>query len=454
MFSLSMLVISIIRFVFRALFGFLAFLGNLLVSGFRGIGNVFRRRRISRLNSASQNVIADGAYAISERLAACPVTRKMVVSGNSTSGWRDEISAFAALNAHRQGASVVVLHKANNALVGALRGVSDGVVAVSPENAIYDPCMDLDSAKTVNLLCGVNMGAPLDDKGRAYIQSLVDLVRHVLKRSACLTLLRDMAGQGLAVHQNRLDAALNAGRISNDVHDRIVGGLTYGMPSRMGAAMYLDRLCVQLDAVRVRAPMPDGDIVSVHRAVRDGKLLTLDLSSVTDLKLGYGLVVNEILAAAAVNRRPIYVVLDDLPIADNDALRQLIVASPAHMGMCVSGDDLYASCGGKRDTFESIVGQSGCTVLFRQPGQSANLWEEAIGKYRKYKTSQSIAAGSMKPSPFRVFPGSNRTRTETIDEVWEPRVPAVQLTSLNEGEVVVVDNDNGKVLRTVMKNLL
>ena len=194
------------------------------------------------------------------------------------------------------------------------------------------------------------------------------------------------------------------------------------------------------------ANCPDAAMTSIGRALREGKVLILDLREVTRYKLGYGLLMNDLMQA--VNRVGSgYLVIDNLPVNESQDMMRLLTEGRDGLGVCIAAADLFARCGSKQEKMNDVITGSECCIAFRhEEGRSAAAWQEKYGKYRKVDVSRNLGEGGMRPSPFTLFPGKHMERGYSFVDKDEYRVLEGDLQKLPDGVAIITRHDRNHIV--------
>ena len=178
---------------------------------------------------------------------------------------------------------------------------------------------------------------------------------------------------------------------------------------------------------------------SIFTAINKRSVLAIDiLSSTNDMLI-------EMLANSlkiAMNRGVAFTLcLDEITIANNDALKTIVCQKSSHNNVICS-NDLYSLLYGKDDLFATIVGASDKTLLLSHGSHiSCEKWSEYLGEYSKINMMHKI-------------PGAwaSEKRAEKMGgvETREFKINPEMINRLQYDEIIMYDNNTGSLIQANM----
>lgn len=447
---------QILELTLKLMWRSIAFTCNLFA---RLLGQIFfgvKLKRIEKGNQAKRGVAElREPLAVSQLLSPLSPNGKVVISGGGVgSAWRNVLAVEAGVNISRRGTAVIVLHTGNRDLVARLQNALEPsrLRILDCTNRSYDPLRDLTVQESVQVLTDpMDNGRENLENAKIYLKGLILSAKYCRKKQPTLYILRTLSALSYAKIQGQLQQCLDTGRITQGQYDEVEELLMTGLSGRTGLNNYLDTLSAQLRDVAVDSKsVPDSQITSIGRAVRDGKVLTLDLQGADQRRLCYGVVVGELNKAIA-KYGGAYLIVDDLAVMESPDLYQALALRRPELGVCISAGDLYARCMSSAEKMNDIVSGNECCIVFRHDeGRSAKAWQERFSTYKKTDTSWSMIDGLMKPSPFAMFGGSSRMQNATFTEKDEFRVLAKNIQELPEGVVYATRASDQTILHCAL----
>lgn len=433
---------GIIGLLFKAAWKATAFTLNLFIDAFSSIASALGFKSVEKRNASLRGVteLKSGLQQVSELAGSVGSAGRAVISGNDReypSPWRDVVAARIAGRVARSGTGVVVLHNGNEDLIARIQElVPPGELLIADSAArVHDPLRGLDVFESVELLTGSGVGDDysLDGECKVYLEGLIRLGRFTKKSNPSLAWLAKVSNLRFEKLRDIMAVKLGEGDKYETCNELLVSGIA----GRDKLRHFLNEAVRQLSDGLAEPSLRERDRVSFDLAFEQKKVLLLDVRSVVNYPLGYGLLVNE-LNVASYRHHPGFLVLDGLEIAECDALLRKVIARDSRLGVCLSMDDLFAKCKSKQDRLNALVSGSDCTVVFRHSsGDSAEAWQKTFGTYEKQELTTTTTSGSMRSSPFVLFPGRSSSSGRIYTPKQEFRVKSSEIQNLEEGRVFV-----------------
>lgn len=433
---------GIISLIFKAVWKTTAFTMNLIIDAVSSIASSLGFRSVERRNASLRGVaeLTSGPQRVSELADSVGSAGKAVISGNDReyfSPWRDVVAARIVSRVVQSGTGVVVLHNGNEDLAARIQELvpAGELLIVDSAAPVHDPLRGLDVFESVELLTGsgIGDGYSMDGTCKVYLEGLIRLGRFTRKSNPSVAWLAKVSNLRLEKLQDTMAAKLGEGDKYETCNDLLVAGIA----GRDRLRHFLNEAVRQLSDGLASPSLRERERISFDLAFEQKKVLLLDVRSVVNYPLGYGLLVNE-LNVANYRHHPGFLVLDGLEIAECDALLHKAIVRDSRLGVCLSMDDLFAKCKSKQERLNTLVSGSDCTVVFRHSsGDSAEAWQKTFGTYEKQELTTSTSSGGMRPSPFVLFPGHSSTASRIYTPKQEFRVKGSEIQNLEEGRVFI-----------------
>lgn len=428
--------------LFKVVWKVTAFGLNLIIGVFSSVTSVLRFRSVERRNASLRGVVEleSNQQRVSELASSVGSAGRAVISGNDQeypSPWRDVVTARIAGRVAQSGTGVVVLHNGNGDLSARIQElVPAGELLIADSAArIHDPLCGLDMFESVELLMGSGVGDDysLDGECRVYLEGLIRLGQFTRKKNPSLAWLAKVSNLRFEKLQDTMAAKLGEGDKYETCNELLVSGIA----GRDRLRYFLNEAVRQLFDGLAPPSLRERERISFDLVFEQKKVLLLDVRSVVNYPLGYGLLVNE-LNVANYRHHPGFLVLDGLEIAECDALLRKAIVRDSRLGVCLSMDDLFTKCKSKQERLNALVSGSDCTVVFRHSnGGSAEAWQKIFGTYEKQELTTTTTSGSIRPSPFVLFAGHSSSSGRIYTPKQEFRVKSSEIQTLEEGKVFV-----------------
>lgn len=419
-----------------------AFILNLIIDAFCSIASALGFRSIERRNASLRRVLEfkSGRERVTELAGSVGSAGRAVISGNDQeypSPWRDVVTARIVSRMAQSGTGVVVLHNGNEDLAARIQELipaRDLLIADSAAR-IHDPLRGLDVFESVELLTGSGVGDDysLDGTCKVYLEGLIQMGRFTRGSNPSLAWLAKVSNLRFDKLRDIIAAKLGEGDKYKTCSELLVSGIA----GRDKLRHFLNEAVRQLSDGLAAPSLRERDRFSFDLVFAQKKVLLLDVRSVVNYPLGYGLLVNE-LNVANYRHHSGFLVLDGLEIAECNALLRKAIVRDGRLGVCLSMDDLFAKCKSKQEWLNALVSGNDCTVVFRHSsGDSAEAWQKTFGTYEKQELTTSTVSGGMRPSPFVLFAGRSSSSSRIYTPKQEFRVKSSEIQNLAEGKVFV-----------------
>lgn len=428
--------------IMKMIFSFFALLWNgfaKIINGIISLINKNTRKKIDRIN---RGVIEKKHSSIGELLNANNEINNTLISGGNIrerSQWISEL----IINMHSQGIPTIVIHENNDYLKTTLtsRIATNSIAFIDNNSPQLEPFLSC-SAKEITKLLVETATTDYDIKNNAryYIEGMCDYLR-VKKLQPTLRMFYKCPHGQLF---DFIDDLINNGKITDTQGQAIKSKLMMGQSEQFKVESLISDLYDQAEPLLARNPKLRKNIVN---AVKNNKIIVINISSNANaLLIGMLLVQvrNELRKG-----KELALITDNLSCSSTEALKKCFVEKSSRCKLVASSDDILSSCEGDDKVFSTLVGNSdNIVILSHSSGATSSKWAETIGYYNKEEASTSYSKGSMRHSPFSLFPGKNNTTTTNYNIKREYIVKPEQINRMVNNEVYFYRNADNKLIHT------
>ena len=148
----------------------------------------------------------------------------------------------------------------------------------------------------------------------------------------------------------------------------------------------------------------------------------------------------------------IVLITDNLTASGNSLVKRIMTEHTGKCKLIACSSDALSMCDGDDKIFNTLVGNSEqVIILSHSSGATCTKWAETIGYYNKEEESQSYEKGSMKHSPFTLFPGSNNSTTKTYNIKREYIVKPESINRMAPNEVYSYDHRKNELVHSFIQ---
>ena len=428
--------------IMKMIFSFFALLWNgfaMLINGIVSLINKNTRKKIDRIN---RGVIEQKHSSVDVLLNATNGVSNTLISGGDVSErsrWISEI----IINMHSQGIPTVVIHENNDYLKSYLtsRIATNSLAFIDYNSPQLEPFLGCNSKEITKLLIETaTTEYDIKNNARYYIEGMCDYLR-VKKLQPTLRMFYKCPHGRLF---DFIDDLINNGTITDSQGQAIKSKLMMGQSEQFKVESLISDLYDQSEPLLARNPKLRKNIVN---AVKNNKVIVINISSNANaLLIGMLLVQvrNELRKG-----KELALITDNLSCASTELLKKCYVEKSSKCKLVASSDDILSSCEGDDKVFSTLVGNSdNIVILSHASGATSSKWAETIGYYNKEEASTSYSKGSMRHSPFALFPGKNNTTTTNYNIKREYIVKPEQINRMISNEVYFYRNADNKLFHT------
>lgn len=368
-----------------------------------------------------------------------------MVSGGNAQVRAGLISRYAS-NANKQGYPVIILHENNTNLPYELTSTisNSDLMIIDYRNSVFEPFYKL-SAREINKLLFETATKDYDLKKNAsyYIDGMCDFLKYK-KVTPTLTLFNSCPHVDLS---NKIDSLVVQGIITDTQGQGIKSKIMMGQSEQFKLSTLFQDLYDQSE--RILSKTKGATKYNVVQAVSERKVLVIDISSNVN-----NLLVNALLSQVrqVVSKGSnMVLIMDELTSSGNELVKKILCERTEKCKLISCCSDAYSMCDGDEKTFSTVVGNcEDIIILGHSSGATCLKWAETIGYYNKEEESSSVARGSMRHSPFSLFPGSNNTVTKNYNIKREYIVRPELINRMGSNEVYAYRHSDNMLIHTFL----
>lgn len=356
------------------------------------ISDVIRDRQVWKNNVNRRGITEYRPSHIGGFVESDIYNENVICSGDGTD-LRSEVIVSLCVAATNANIPVIVLHQGDLELKQAFQKVYQqhpAYLEIAPNAKRFDPFFQLKNEQISKMIVDT---APqkyaLTCDGEAYMDVLT---RFLSERRRMITL----KGLNECPHNKvpqLLASAAGKQRLPAEVIQELQVNLAQGQKEAYKIKAYLNGLydeCIQL------LPMDKADYkncVSIFQAVDQGAVLNMDI--ISDRNILLLKIIVEQLQMLIRRRIPFFLILDNLSICDENAMKTIVSVKSKGFGCAIVGDDVYSLCGGNEKLFGTLIGNSKKWFVFHHSsGISAEKWSSVFSKYQKIEATFNQGRGA------------------------------------------------------------
>ena len=400
------------------------------------IMDLFHNKKVRKFNKMSRGIEAYKNMSADILFPVDSYQENIVISGGE-SGDRLKLGERVWKNSVAQGRPVVVLHLANGGLENVIARNGFGLV-VNKSNRLFDAFTSFELQEICQVVLDT-CKAKYDIKPNG--RYILEIIHTLLASKRMRPYFSNFANFPIHQLSDRINDARASGGITPSVADHLDRLLAMGQSECAKIDSFFFDMKAQMSHIATDDANRTGG-TSVLSAIKKKQLICIDLKASSNTML-VEIIVHSV--TIAMNRGfEFSLFLDDVAIANNEPLKNLLCQKSSHNNIICS-KDLYALFAGKDDLFTTIVGEAEKTVLFSHGSHvSCEKWAKYIGEYDKIETSANRNGGFSQSSQWGY--NSNYGQTETLKR--EYKVKPEQINRLSSGEAFVCDIPAGSLIQT------
>jgi hypothetical protein len=407
--------------------------GGLISWSINSIGDIITRYRIHKHNKQARGIEECRSVTPDTLFPAQSCQENIIISGGDSWG-RLQLSECLIKNSLNQGRSMIVLHIANSGLESIVNNLG---VVVNRNNKLFDGFTSFSLQEICQIVLDT-CKAKYDIKpnGRYVLQVVYELLSNKKIRPYFSNYAR------CPYHQlaEKINERLANGLITQDAADKLHSLLMMGQAECAKIDSFFYDMNAQMSHIATDNANKTGGS-SVLSAIKKGQILCIDLNSSANAML-VELIVNSLIIAMS-RGYGFSLFLDDVAIANNESLKNMLCQTSSHNNIICS-KDLYALFGGKDDVFRTVAGLAEKTILLSHGSHiSCEQWSKYIGEYDKINVTHTKSVNE---------PHDNNetsiNRGQTMSDKREYKIKPEQINRLSQGEIFIYDNQTGSLIHT------
>jgi len=431
-----LIVVKIITSIFAVIWNLIVKIINVVVNAI----NKNIRKRNDRIN---RGVVETKHTSVESLIPEFLQIDNLLISGGSDSV-RAEFISQSAKNAQAQGYATIVLHENNRYLVQQLTAKLNktNFVVIDSYNPVFEPFFKLSTKEIIKTLFDIATDDyDLKKNGSYYIEGMCDFLNSKKARPT----LRNFNSCPHFQLFDKIDNLVLNGVLTDVKGQEIKSKLMMGQSEQFKIESLVSDFYDQSESILFASKKQPR--YSILRSIMKNDVLSIDISSNVNT-----LLINSIISQLrqAINKgKHVVLITDNLTMAGNATVKRIMTERTGKCKLIASSVDALSMCDGDEKSFSTLVGNSEqIIILGHASGATCTKWAETIGYYNKQEESQSYEKGSMKHSPFTLFPGSNNATTKTYNIKREYIVKPEMINRMAQNEVYSYDHRKNQLLHS------
>ena len=348
---------------------------------FSFLSDLIRSNNVNNTNRSRRGLTYYKPSHISGFVGADGFKYNIICSGGSPE-LRSEMITFLCIAATNSNIPVVILHQGDTALNNLLRNEYAGhsaLVEIGNNNSYFDPFFQLSSSMVSKLIVDT---APKKYSMTSDAEAFIDVITSLITCRGRKICLHDLASCPSGKITQAINNIANRYALAPAKVTEMQSNLAQGQPESRKVMSYLKELYVECAQLLPRSSSDYTKCVSLADVINNHMVMSFDIISEQNLLLLR--LIAEQLQLFIKSRKSFYLILDDIPITENNSLDKLCNGRTAGMKCTVSGDDVFSLCNGDEKMFGALIGTSKKWFVFQHSsGISAEKWSAAFTKYKK-----------------------------------------------------------------------
>ena len=410
--------------------------GGCLLFIINWIGDIITSRRVRKYNKLSRGLEEHKSITTDILFPSESYQENIIISGSDPGGHL-KFSERIIQNCYSQEYPMIILHLGNGGLENLIARNNFGIIANKRSKQF-----DAFTTFTLQEICQLvfdTCKAKYDIKpaGRYILQ----IVHQLLSCQKIRPYFSNFAAFSYHKLSDKINDCFNSGFITQQDVDELNSLLMMGQAECAKIDSFFYDMKVQANHITTTATSSTSG-TSVLSAIKNRKILCIDLNSSANIML-VELIVNSLTIAMS-RGYEFSLFLDDVAIANNESLKNILFQKSGHNNIIISYD-LYALLNGKEDVFATIVGETEKTVLLAHGSHlSCEKWVKYIGEYDKIDVAHNSIGGFFQSSRW----GYTSQDGKTMTNKREYKVKPEQINRLSQSEIFVYDNKTGSLIQT------
>lgn len=367
------------------------------------ISDAIRNRQVAKTNNSRRGITEYQPSQIGGFVEQDIYNMNVICSGDS-SDLRSEALVSLCAVATNASIPVIVLHQGDVELTRKFHKVYQNhpsYIEVGPNEHRFDPFYQLSNSQISKIIVDT---APqkyaLTCDGEAY----VDVLTGFLAGKGRLITLKGL----YECPHSRIPLLLNSAASKQTLPATLVqdlqSNLAQGQKESHKIKAYLNELYDECIPLLPTNKADYRNCVSVFQAVKQKAVMNINIVSESNTLLLK--IIAEQLHMLTRRCIPFFLIIDNISIRDDNAMKDLSSIKAQGFGCALAGDDVFSLCEGNEKLFSSLIGNSQKWFVFHHSsGISAEKWSNAFSKYQKIDTTFNYGRGYEKGSGYGFFGG-------------------------------------------------
>lgn len=353
--------------------------------------DIMRTRRVAKENINRRGVTEYQPSQIGGFIEDDAYMRNLVCSGDCTD-LRSETITSLCVSATNANIPVIVLHQGDTKLVNKFHttyGNHPSYIEIGPYAKRFDPFYQLNNSQISKIIIeSAPQKYALSCDGQAYIDTMTGFLSGK-GRPVTLTGLYQCPHSTFSM---LLSSATANGTLPQSVAQSLQITLAQGQKEAHRVKAYMDELYDECIALLPKSKSDYVNCVSIFHAVQQNAVLNFDIiSDVNTLLLR---AIAEQLKILIKRRVPFLLILDNIPIRDDNSMKDISLTNSGGFACAIAGDDVLSLCDGNEQLFGALVGHSSKWFVFHHnPGPGSEMWSVAFSKYKMIDTTTNFGHG-------------------------------------------------------------
>lgn len=367
------------------------------------------------------------------------------------SGGRSEIRAQfisrLADNAQRCGYAVIILHESNSNVPQLLSKIVNigKLVLVGPQTPCFEPFYKLSLKEICKTVYDTaTQDYDLKKNCNYYIEGMCEF----LKSKKIQPTLKSFNTCPHAELFDKIDSLVMKGLIADAQAQAMKSKLMMGQSEQYKLEALIGDWFDQCESVLCQSK--SGQRYSILSSLQDKRVISIDISSNVNI-LFINSIISQIRQAVSKGLN-LVLITENLTMSGNEKVKKLLSEKTDKVKVIACTSDAISMCDGEDKTFSTLVGNSEhIIILGHASGSTCTKWAETIGYYNKEEETRSYEKGSMRHSPFALFPGSNQSTSRSYSIKREYIVRPEQINRMDQNEVYSYSHRANQLVHTYLE---
>ena len=305
-----------------------------------------------------------------------------IICSGGSSELRSEMIASLCIVATNANVPIIILHQGDTDLTNRLRSVytkHSAYIEINSNSYYFDPFYDMTRQQISKIIVDTSpQKYNMTSDAEAFIDVITGLIEY-RGRNVCLHDMADCPASKLSLAVQNIASKY---ALAPSVVSELQINLAQGQAESRKVMAYLKELYVECANFLPQHKSDYQKCVSLPYIVKHGMVMNFNVVSEQNTLLLR--IIAEQLQLLVRNRQMFYLVIDDIPVTDENSLSKICNGRSGSIKYAMCSGDLYSICGGDEKMFGSVLGSSKKWFVFQHTsGISADKWSGAFTKYKK-----------------------------------------------------------------------